>query len=60
MTDIQFGIRRTWPDGHVEDFLAEDRTDAEAIIRQVNGNVDNPARAGLIIRPVGEWTEATP
>lgn len=57
MTDIQFGIRRTWPDGHSEDSLAEDRTDAELLIRAVNGNPDNPARASLITRPIGAWVE---
>lgn len=59
MANVQFGVRRTWPDGYVEDAPAEDRTDAELIVRQVNSNSDNPAHAALVTRPVGEWTEAS-
>lgn len=58
MTNVQFGVRRTWPDGYVEDTLSEDRTDAELIIRQVNNNPDNPATATLLRRTVGDWAEA--
>lgn len=55
---VEFGVRYTWPDGHIEYRPAEDRTDAEYLVRTCR-NDGVTARAVSQLAVYGDWLTAT-
>jgi hypothetical protein len=55
---VEFGVRYTWPDGHIEYRLAEDRTDAEYLVRTCRGD-GVTARVVSQLAVYGDWLTAT-